>query len=139
MGNLVRFSISVEEELLAPFEDLCARKNSPTRSEAIRDLIRGALAADAWKNSRGSGSGTVTLVYDHHKNDLARRLMSIQHEYHDLIISSTHVHLDHDNCLEVLILKGEAEKVRTLAERLIACRGVKYGIFNPVPEARDLA
>lgn len=139
MGTLKRFGVSLDEDLLAPFDALCARKSYATRSEAIRDLIRNALAHDSWPVAGGSGAGTLTLVYDHHKHDLARRLMHLQHEDHDLIVATTHVHLDHSNCLEVLVLKGDAQRVRALADRLVSCRGVKHGVFCPVPDASALA
>ena len=105
MGKLVRFGVSLDEDLLEPFDALCARKSYSNRSEAIRDLIRKALVEDDWRDAGGQGAGTLTLVYDHHKNDLARRLMKIQHDDHDIIVTTLHVHLDHYNCLEVLVLK----------------------------------
>lgn len=128
MGKLTRFGVSLDEELLEPFDALCAVKGYSNRSEAIRDLIRKALVAEEWQQADGQGAGTLTLVYDHHKNDLARRLTQMQHDEHDIIIATLHVHLDHHNCLEVLILKGEAARVRALADKLISCKGVKHGI-----------
>ena len=138
MGNLARFGVSLDEDLLEPFDDLCKRKGYPNRSEAIRDLIRKALVEERWSND-ASGAGTLTLVYDHHKNDLARRLMAIQHDDHDLIVTTLHVHLDHHNCLEVLVLKGEPARLRTLANKLISCRGVKHGTFTATTTGQDLA
>ena len=127
MGKLTRFGVSLDEELLEPFDALCAVKGYSNRSEAIRDLILKALVAEEWQQADGQGAGTLTLVYDHHKNDLARRLTQMQHDEHDIIIATLHVHLDHHNCLEVLILKGEAARVRALADKLISCKGVKIG------------
>ena len=138
MGNLARFGVSLDEDLLEPFDDLCKRKSYPNRSEAIRDLIRKALVEERWSND-ASGAGTLTLVYDHHKNDLARRLMAIQHDDHDLIVTTLHVHLDHHNCLEVLVLKGEPARLRTLANKLNSCRGVKHGTFTATTTGQDLA
>lgn len=138
MSKLVRFGVSINDDLLEPFDELCGKKGYATRSEAIRDLIRASIANEKFGTSPVSG-GTLTLVYDHHKHDLARRLMSIQHEDHDIIITAMHVHIDISNCLEVLILKGENSRVRRLAEKLISAKGVKYGIFNPVPEGGELA
>ena len=138
MGNLARFGVSLDEDLLEPFDDLCKRKSYPKRSEAIRDLIRKALVEERWSNDP-SGAGTLTLVYDHHKNDLARRLMAIQHDDHDLIVTTLHVHLDHHNCLEVLVLKGEPTRLRALANKLISCRGVKHGTFTATTTGQDLA
>lgn len=139
MGKLTRFGVSLDEELLEPFDVLCAVKGYSNRSEAIRDLIRKALVAEEWHQADGQGAGTLTLVYDHHKNDLARRLTQMQHDEHDIIIATLHVHLDHHNCLEVLILKGEAARVRALADKLISCKGVKHGTFSGTTTGQDLA
>ena len=139
MGKLTRFGVSLDEELLEPFDALCAVKGYSNRSEAIRDLIRKALVAEEWQQADGQGAGTLTLVYDHHKNDLARRLTQMQHDEHDIIIATLHVHLDHHNCLEVLILKGEAARVRALADKLISCKGVKHGTFGGTTTGQDLA
>lgn len=139
MGKLTRFGVSLDEELLEPFDALCAVKGYSNRSEAIRDLIRKALVAEEWQQADGQGAGTLTLVYDHHKNDLARRLTQMQHDEHDITIATLHVHLDHHNCLEVLILKGEAARVRALADKLISCKGVKHGTFSGTTTGQDLA
>ena len=139
MGKLTRFGVSLDEELLEPFDALCAVKGYSNRSEAIRDLIRKALVAEEWQQADGQGAGTLTLVYDHHKNDLARRLTQMQHDEHDIINATLHVHLDHHNCLEVLILKGEAARVRALADKLISCKGVKHGTFSGTTTGQDLA
>ena len=139
MGKLTRFGVSLDEELLEPFDALCAVKGYSNRSEAIRDLIRKALVAEEWQQADCQGAGTLTLVYDHHKNDLARRLTQMQHDEHDIIIATLHVHLDHHNCLEVLILKGEAARVRALADKLISCKGVKHGTFSGTTTGQDLA
>ena len=138
MSNLIRFGVSLEEDLLTAFDAWRERRASPSRSEAIRDLIRKALVEERWSND-ASGAGTLTLVYDHHKNDLARRLMTIQHDDHDLIVTTLHVHLDHYNCLEVLVLKGEPKRLRALADKLISCRGVKHGTFTATTTGQDLA
>ena len=95
--------------------------------EAIRDLIRGVLVQKEWEQSDKEVAGVLTLVYDHHTSDLAQRLIETQHEQHDVILSSMHVHLDHHNCLEALVLKGPGEAVQRLSQKLISTRGVKYG------------
>lgn len=138
MGATTRFGVSLDSDLLAPFDALCERRGYSNRSEALRDLIRKALVEDAWQNA-AEGAGTLTLVYDHHKSDLARKLMRMQHDEHDCIVATLHVHLDHYNCLEVLVLKGDAARVRRLAERLIATRGVKHGAFTCTTTGQDLA
>ncbi len=129
MGSLVRFGVSLDSELLTPFDDMCSRKGYSNRSEAIRDLIRKALVKDSFERTLDYSTGTLTLLYDHHRNDLSRKMAQIQHEDFDIVITSLHVHLNHDTCLEVLVLKGDAERVRKLSDRLIACTGVKYGVF----------
>ena len=138
MGKLARFGVSLDEELLGPFDDLCEQKGYASRSEAIRDLLRTSLAQESFASGPCLG-GVLTLVFDHHKHDLSRRLMALQHEAHEVILTTMHVHLDHANCLEVLILRGDSTRVRQLSQQLMACRGVKYGSFNPVPDGGDLA
>ena len=120
MAQTIRFGISLDDELLRQFDSLCEKRGSPNRSEAIRDLIRAALVEDRWEQDCSIVAGTLTMVFDHHKSDLAQRLTEEQHEYHDLIITTLHVHLDHDNCLEVLALKGEARHLRALANKSAA-------------------
>lgn len=137
MSEITRFGVSLEKEMLAAFDRLCESRGYSARSEAIRDLIRATLAEEQWGEA-GECSGTLTLVYDHHKHDLARRIMAIQHECHDIIIATLHVHLDHDNCLETLVLKGDAKDVKLMAQSLIACKGVKYGAFNRAPGGAEL-
>ncbi len=139
MGKLTRFGVSLDEELLEPFDDLCRRKGYGNRSEAIRDLIRKALVEEEWQRAEVEAAGTLTLVYDHHKNDLARKLTRMQHDDHDIIITTLHVHLDHHNCLEVLVLKGDAGRVRALADRLVSCKGVKHGTFSGTTTGQELA
>ena len=121
-----RFSISLEEDLLARFETYLTEHGYRNRSEAIRDLIRKALIADEWDAGK-EVVGVLTLVYDHHQRQLQDRITDIQHDFHELVISTTHIHLDHHNCLEVGILKGAAGNVRNMADQLIALRGVKSG------------
>ena len=127
MGNTIRFGISLDSELLERFDSLCAQRGYETRSEAIRDLLRNTLVEQEWKDSGRDIAATLTLVYDHHKRDLAQKVTNAQHDAHHLIITTLHVHLDHYNCLEVLVLKGPVAEVRDLAERLIATKGVMFG------------
>jgi CopG family nickel-responsive transcriptional regulator len=129
MSKLVRFGISLGKDLLARFDRLVAERGYASRSEAFRDLIRGALVEDEWR-SGGEVAGAVTLVYDHHKKDLVGRLTDIQHDAQRLIISTQHVHLDHDHCLEIIAVRGRAEEVRKLAESLRSVRGVLQGSVN---------
>lgn len=137
MGKLARFGVSLDEELLRQFDEIWSQKGYACRSEALRDLIRADISENRWM-TESAGCGTLTLVYDHHRHDLARRLMALQHDEHDLIITTMHVHLDHYNCLEVLVLSGERARVQHLAQKLISCKGVKYGVFSPVPDGGRL-
>ncbi len=139
MGELVRFGISMDEQLLDRFDELIARKGYANRSEAIRDLIRNALVEDQWSRGDEETVGTVTLVYDHHVRDLADKLTEHQHDHHDAIISALHVHLDHDHCLEVVVVRGPAERVRRLADELIGTKGVKHGKLVTTTTGRGIA
>ena len=138
MGRIVRFGVSLDAELLAPFDALCARRGYSNRSEAIRDLIRKALVEESWEQGSDECAGTLSLVYDHHRSDLSRKLTVLQHDDHDIIVAALHVHLDHHNCLEVLILKGAPPRVRLLADRLCAMRGVKHGAFSITSTGKGL-
>ena len=138
MGQTIRFGISLDADLLEQFDALCEKQGSPNRSEAIRDLIRGALVENEWENAEGASAATLTLIYDHHKSDLAKKLMSIQHDAHHLIITTLHVHLDHDNCLEVLVLKGPGAEIQALAQRLISTKGVVFGRLSQATDGRIL-
>jgi CopG family nickel-responsive transcriptional regulator len=139
MGQIVRFGVSLDAELLAPFDASCARRGYGNRSEAIRDLIRKALVEESWEQGGEECAGTLSLVYDHHRSDLSRKLTALQHNDYDLIVAALHVHLDHHNCLEVLILKGTPQRVRSLADRLRAMRGVKHGAFSITSTGKGLA
>jgi len=127
MGETIRFGVSLDSDLLEKFDALCKEKSYQTRSEAIRDLIRGMLVQRQWDTCQGEVAGTLTMVYDHHQSGLAQRLTEQQHDNHEVILSTMHVHLDHHNCLEVLVLKGEAETIKTLGQKLISTKGVKNG------------
>ncbi len=125
--QLTRFGVSLSEALLEEFDRLIEEKGYTNRSEAIRDLIREKLVEEEWQADTAEVAGTVSLVYDHHKLDLPKRLTDIQHDHHDLVLSTLHVHLDHHNCLEVLLLKGPANEVRGLGEKLASTKGIKHG------------
>ena len=126
MTDLVRFGISLENNLLKDFDRLIEGKKYSNRSEAIRDLIRNSLVEDEWKNKKDV-AGSIVLVYDHHKRELMDLIVDIQHDYQDMIIASQHAHLDHHNCLEVIIVKGRSDKIKSLSDRLRAVKGVKHG------------
>ena len=127
-GNLVRFSVAIPEELLVDFDAYAARRGtSANRSEVIRDIMREKLVEEASAAPDGEVVGSITMVYDHHAPDLTRRLDDIQHDHIPLIVSATHVHLDHHNCLEILAVRGPGDEVRQLADCLLGIKGVRHG------------
>lgn len=127
MSQLVRFGISMDSRLLNRFDQMIADKGYSNRSEAIRDLIRDQLVHATWKEEEKEVVGTITLVYNHEIRELNDKLIDLQHQFHDRIISSLHVHLDKHNCLEVLIVRGKGRDVKRVAEKLIGIKGVKHG------------
>jgi CopG family nickel-responsive transcriptional regulator len=139
MGDLVRFGVSAEEELMVDFDRLSADKGYSNRSEALRDLMRDALVqARLEKFPDTEMLGSLTLVYDHHARELAERMGEIQHERHGLVVSVLHVHISHDDCMEVIALRGMACDIRELANALLSLKGVKHGkLFLTLP-ARDI-
>ena len=126
MSQVVRFGVSLEKELLARFDKLIEEKAYPNRSEAIRDLIRENLVKKEWTEGR-EVAGAITLVYDHHKRELVNKLTDIQHDFHRLIISTQHIHLDHSNCLEIVVVKGKPGEVERLFQKIRSTKGVKHG------------
>ncbi len=137
---LERIGVSLEDELLARFDELIAEKGYVNRSEAIRDLIREALVQRAWSESeaREERVAVVTLVYDHDSSSLAQKLAHIQHENHKAVVSALHVHKDEHNCLEVLVLRGSARDVVRMGEGLVSTKGVTYGKLVPATTGQDL-
>ena len=127
MSDLERVSLTIEKDLIERFDALVARDGKANRSEAIRDLIRARLIEEEIAVGRGEMVASVTIVYDHHKRELADRLLSVGHDHHKAVLASMHVHLDHVNCLEVVALRGKGKDVRHLAEHLIGMKGVKHG------------
>lgn len=123
---LKRFSISLDEQLLEQFDGYIRPRGYSNRSEAVRDLIRKVLVNEEWAQD-SEVVGVVSIVYNHHQPQLQEKITELQHKYHQLITSTTHVHMEHHNCLEVTIVKGRATLVRELAENLMALRGVKDG------------
>jgi len=126
MPGIVRFSVSLEDDLLGKFDAFCQEQQFATRSEAVRQLIREMLTRDAWQSGTQEVVGTLTLVYDHHRSQLRDQLTEVQHDNTDLVISTLHSHLSHDVCLEVIVLRGPADQLQAIAARL---RGLK-GIFK---------
>ena len=129
MSGLIRFGVSLEKRLLEDFDRLISRKNYSNRSEAIRDLIRDSFVKEEWETDK-EVAGAISIVYDHHKRELIDMVVDMQHEYQDMIIASQHAHLDHHNCLEVIIVRGKADKIRNLSDKLRSVKGVKHGSLN---------
>lgn len=137
MSSLARFGVSADDELLESFDQLTAKQGYKTRSEAICDLMRDALVRSRVETEPEGETqvlGSLSLVYDHHATDLTDRMAAIQHQHHDLVISVLHVHVNHDDCMEVIALRGQAREVRSLAESLLSLKGVKHGkLFITLP------
>ncbi len=126
MAQLIRTGVSLEEDLLHQFDLLIARRGYENRSEALRDLIREALLADIVVSNKPV-VGTLTLVYDHHVPNLSQKLTEVQHTAGAMILAATHVHLDHNYCLEVIIMKGRSKELQAVADGMLALRGVELG------------
>lgn len=137
MSTLVRFGVSLEQELLEKLDSLRRQKGYANRSEAIRDLIRESLVRQEW-HSGHDVVGAVILVYDHHRRELVNKLTDLQHDYGTLIISSQHVHIDHHNCLEIIAVKGKPMKIQELADRMRSAKGVKYGSLSMATTGQDI-
>jgi CopG family nickel-responsive transcriptional regulator len=127
MSGLSRIGVAIDSDLLDKFDRLIGQRGYTNRSEAFRDLIRDELVEKTWESPDSQVVGTVTLVYDHHVRLLNEKLTGIQHDFHHSILSTLHVHLDHDNCLEVLVVRGRSADVRKVADALISTKGVKHG------------
>ena len=125
MSELIRFGVSLEKELLQKFDKHIKKENYANRSNAIADLIRDNLIRQEWAEDK-EVAGAVIMVFDHHQHDLVNNLTNIQHDYHKYIISSQHIHLDHDNCFEIVVVKGKLNKLEELANKLKAAKGVKH-------------
>lgn len=126
-SNLSRIGITIPENLLQQFDKHITERGYTNRSKAVCDMIRDSLTQEEWKSEKVEVVGAVAIVYDHHTRDLNARLTEIQHQHHQYILSTTHVHIDHHNCLEIIALKGPGNKIRALGETLIATRGVLHG------------
>jgi CopG family nickel-responsive transcriptional regulator len=138
MSELSRIGVAIDTELLDKFDALIAGRGYTNRSEAFRDLIRDELVEKEWESPDANVVGTVTLVYDHHVRMLNEKLTDMQHDHHRLILSTLHVHLDHDNCLEVLVVRGKSRQVQKIAEALISTKGVKHGRLTITTSGAEL-
>jgi CopG family transcriptional regulator, nickel-responsive regulator len=138
METVTRFSISLDKQLLRELDRMCREKGYDNRSLAIADMIRAHLVEHRQQLGKGEIAGSITLVYDHHKHHLQDLLTDLQHEHREVIISALHCHLDHDNCLEVLAVRGKAADIKKLADELIAAKGVKHGKLTITTTGKDL-
>lgn len=127
MSKLTRFGISIENELLALFDKRIQNKKYKNRSEAIRDLIREKLSGEKLENVNANAFGIISFVYDHHKREIQKQLNGIQHDAYKSVVFTTHIHIDHDNCLEIIILKDKAKTINQIAENILGLKGVKNG------------
>lgn len=127
MEKITRFGVSIEPDLLKKFDKTIKKKGYTNRSEAIRDIIRENLIAEKTEDPNSEVIGTLTMIYDHHAGNLTNRLLDLQHHHHKEILTTTHIHVDHDNCLEVLVLKGKTRNIQKLADNIKSLKGIKHG------------
>jgi CopG family nickel-responsive transcriptional regulator len=127
MEKITRFGVSIEPDLLKKFDKVIKKKGYTNRSEAIRDIIRENLIAETTEDPNSEAIGTLTMIYDHHAGNLTNRLLDLQHHHHKEILTTTHIHVDHDNCLEVLVLKGKTRNIQKLADNIKSLKGIKHG------------
>lgn len=139
MSDLIRFGVSLEKGLLSRFDKAIRKNNWASRSDALRDLIRAELIRQDWAEGGGEVAGAVTLIYDHHRRDLLGRLTDVQHDYQSLVLSTLHVHLDHDHCLEIVAVKGTAAEIQKLAAALRTIPGVMHGTLMMSATGKNLA
>lgn len=123
----------MEGHLLRKFDRLVMQKGYVNRSEAVRDLVRDALVQQSWEKEDQTVAGSIVLFYNHHQKNLLDELTKIQHDRHDNILATTHFHLDHSSCLELIIVKGKAKEIRLLSNKLTSLKGVEYGKFTVAP------
>jgi len=133
-----RFGVSMDDELLAKLDLLARRKKYPNRSEAIRDLVRGALVEEEWSSAKKEVIGVLVVVYDHRMRELSSRMLNVEHGHHGEIVTTLHLHLDHDTCLEAKVIRGRPAAVRHIADELISMKGVKYGRLIPATAGKRL-
>jgi len=136
MSKISRISISVEEELLERFDELSKRRGVPTRSEAIKHLMSSALVEEEWESGE-IVAAVITIVYDHHKISILRKIVDSQHRYGEIVICSQHAHLDHDNCMENIIVQGSVEDVRRLYKLLSSIKGMKHTVLSMSTTGRN--
>ena len=125
--KITRFGVSIEPELLKKFDKNIKKEGYTNRSEAIRDMIRKNLITQKKQDPNTHAIGTLTMIYDHHTGNLTNKLLDLQHDHTNEILTTTHVHIDHHNCLEVLVLKGKTGNIQKLSDQIKAQKGIKHG------------
>ena len=138
METVSRFSVSINKKLLSELDHMCREKGYDNRSLAIADMIRDHLIEHRQQLGTREIAGSITLVYDHHKHHLQDLLTDLQHEHREVVIATLHAHLDHDNCLEVLLVRGRAADIKQLADELIGAKGVKHGKLTITTTGKDM-
>lgn len=129
MGQTTRISISIDEDIIGKFDALSESRGFPTRSEAVAHLIKSAFVQEEWKSCE-IVAGVITIIYDHHKSSMLRKIVEAQHDCGEIVLCSQHAHLDHDNCMENIIVKGSVEDVRKLHKNLSAIKGMKHTVLS---------
>jgi len=137
MSEIVRFGVSLDKGLLDRFDRLIREKRYTSRSEAFRDLIRQELVRKEWQENK-EVAGAITFIFDHHQRDLLNKITDIQHDFQKLIISTQHIHLDHDNCLEIVAVRGRAKEVRRLSDMLTAIKGIRHGSLSMSSTGKEI-
>jgi CopG family nickel-responsive transcriptional regulator len=137
VARIFRFGVSLDKDLLVRFDRLIQGKNYSNRSEAFRDLIRQELVEREWQKGQ-EVAGAVTIIYDHHKRDILNKITDMQHGFQRIIISTQHIHLNHNNCLEIIAVKGSANQVKKFADTLKAIKGVKHGTLSMSTTGREI-
>ncbi|MFW5959837.1 MAG: nickel-responsive transcriptional regulator NikR [Chitinivibrionales bacterium] len=138
MNKATRFGVSLPDNLLERFDRDIENKGYANRSEAIRDLIRRELVETEWKDSSRDTAAAVVIVYDHQESKITQDLTEKQHRHHNEVVSTMHVHLDHDNCMEVVLLRGKASDVKEIGDQLISAKHVKIGKFVPATTGQGI-
>lgn len=138
MSGLIRFGVSLEKELSDRFDGHIRKQNYASRSEAIRDLIRDELIKEDWRGGKVV-AGALTMIYDHHRRDLVNKLLDIQHDFGGIIVAAQHIHVDHNNCLEIVAVKGSSKKVRAFADLIKGLKGVSHSTLSMTATGRGIS
>lgn len=137
MGRIARISISIDEDIIEKFDTLSKDRGFPTRSEAVTHLIKSAFVQEEWK-SGDIVAGVVTIIYDHHKSSVLQKIVKAQHDSDGIVVCSQHAHLDHDNCMENIIVKGTVKSVRNLHKSLSSIKGMKHTVLSMTTTGKDI-